>query len=622
MILTRRDVLRGLSAAGAVAATGGRAERVTTGGQASSPGSLDEFRYDQVEVRGQLETAQQAQARSVLLGLNEDSLMKPFRQMAGKPAAGVSLGGWYEWKGDFDFHHDDAGFAPASTFGQWTSAMARLHAGSRADGSTGETAMGERAVQLHTLLREEITPDYFAGTRFPAYSYEKLVCGLTDAQALAADTRAWETLERVTAAATASLPGKALERERQWALGKDASFMWDESYTMPENLYRAASAGAGSRYRRMAREYLENETFFAPLARGENQLSDRHAYSYLNALCSAMQAYFVDGSTMHFDAAKNAFAMVQAQSFVTGGWGPDELFRKPGYGQVAASLTNTHNSFEVPCGSFAHTKLTRYLLRATRDGLYGDSMERVIHNAALGSLPLLPDGHSFYYADYNVMAKRIYSVHRWPCCSGTQPQLAADYGINGYLHEPGAVWVNLYQPSALRWQEGAQSLVLEQTTSYPADGAVMLRWSTVSQPISVALRLRVPAWAGSGAAIRVNGEAIPVNVQRGFASVTRVWRQGDTVTLTLPMALRLEAMPMQGGPMHLDTLALLRGPQVLFAVRDPWESGVLSLPVDAMLSAQQTGESEWSVTTPTGPRRFVPWTKLGERMYSTYVKAV
>ena len=622
MTLTRREMLRGLTAVGAAAATHGHAALPTEPPAGSAPAPLLEVAYEQVEVRGTLEAAQAAQARRVLLGLNENSLMKPFRQMAGRPAPGETLGGWYEWKPDFDFHHDDAGFAPASTFGQWTSAMARLHAGSRAAGAAADTALADRAVRLHGLLRDEITPDFFAGTRFPAYTYEKLVCGLVDAHLLAGDTGAWKTLERVTAAAEPSLPKQALERERQWALGKDASFMWDESYTLPENLYRAASAGAGSRYHRMARAYLEDETYFEPLARGNDALSDRHAYSYLNALCSAMQAYFVDGSTMHLRAARNAFAMVEAQSFVTGGWGPDELFRKPGYGQLAASLTNTHNSFEVPCGSFAHTKLTRYLLRATRDGRYGDSMERVIHNAALGSLPLLPDGHAFYYADYNQMAKRIYSTHRWPCCSGTQPQLAADYGINGYLREPGAVWVNLYQPSTLRWQEGADALMLEQTTEYPRDGRVQLRLAFAPRATPLRLMLRVPAWARGAAVIDVNGEPQPVEAREGFASVSRTWRQGDVLTLTLPMALRLEALPMNGGPMHLDTVALLRGPQVLFAVREPWESGPLSLSADALLGARQSGPAEWTVTTTKGARRFVPWTDLGDRMYSTYVKAI
>ena len=78
---------------------------------------------------------------------------------------------------------------------------------------------------------------------------------------------------------------------------------------------------------------------------------------------------------------------------------------------------------------------------------------------------------------------------------------------------------------------------------------------------------------------------------------------------------------MNGGPMHLDTVALLRGPQVLFAIRDPWESGPLSLSANALLGAQQTGAAEWTVPTATGLRRFVPWVDLGDRTYTTYVKA-
>jgi len=56
------------------------------------------------------------------------------------------------------------------------------------------------------------------------------------------------------------------------------------------------------------------------------------------------------------------------QSFATGGWGPDESFRAPGSGALYASLSSTHRGFETPCGSYAHFKLTRYLLRVTREG--------------------------------------------------------------------------------------------------------------------------------------------------------------------------------------------------------------------------------------------------------------
>src|SRR4029077_9688993 len=139
--------------------------------------------------------------------------------------------------------------------------------------------------------------------------------------------------------------------------------------------------------------------------------------------------------------------------------------------EVAASLANTHNSFETPCGAYAHFKLTRYLLRVTGQPRYGDSMERMMYNTILGAKPLQPDGRTFYYSDYNFNGRKVYSDHRWPCCSGTLPQVAADTGINAYFRDPSGVYVNLYIPSSLRWaQQGAQ-LSLEQKSLYPFDSA-------------------------------------------------------------------------------------------------------------------------------------------------------
>ncbi len=617
--VSRRGFLQASLAAGTSLALSQPAFARFGGGQLDPP--LQEFGYEQVEVRDPLATAQRDNVTEVLAGLDEDSLLKPFREMAGQPAPGASLGGWYDWKPDYNFHHDDAGLAPGANLGQWVSALSRLYASSRFGGATGRTDLAERVVRLNAQLGKTISPGYFRRTRFAGYSFDKLVCGLMDAHQWAADENAFSTLNAVTATAKPVLPDHAVDREVQWTPGADLSWMWDETYTLPENLYIASSRGAGPQYLQMARAYLDNKTFFEPLANGVNVLSDKHAYSYVNALCSAMQAYLVDGSSMHLAAARAAFAMLQEQSFATGGWGPDEVLRKPGYDELLKALNVTHNGFETPCGSYAHMKLTRYLLRVTRDGRYGDSMERVMLNTVRGALPLQPDGRSFYYADYNVNGKRLYSVHRWPCCSGTLPQVAADYGINTYLHEAGlheagSVWVNLYQASELRWKVGTSEVRLEQSGSYVADGTVHLR-VTATSPAAFTLRLRIPAWVDDPVSLQVNGRPVSATPRMGFLSLERLWRSGDTVKLVIPLSLRLEALPANGGPAHPDTVALLWGPLVLFPLREVSDGGPLNFKRDELLRAERTGPSEWRV----GPRRFVPFVEIGDREYSTYVLA-
>ena len=95
----------------------------------------------------------------------------------------------------------------------------------------------------------------------------------------------------------------------------------------------------------------------------------------------------------------------------------DEQLRATGSDDLFTSLSKTHSSFEAPCGSYAHFKVTRYLLRVTRESCYGDSMERVMYNTVLGALPLLADGHAFYYSDCNFRGSKFYHNSRWPCCS-------------------------------------------------------------------------------------------------------------------------------------------------------------------------------------------------------------
>ena len=169
--------------------------------------------------------------------------------------------------------------------------------------------------------------------------------------------------------------------------------------------------------------------------------------------------------------------------------------RAPDSDALFESLTKTHQSFETPCGAYAHFKLTRYLLRVTRDSRYGDSMERVMYNTVLGPSRSKPMGEAFYYSDYNVKGKRVYSNHIWPCCSGTLPQIAADYRISSYFRDGRDVYVNLYLPSTLRWTVDGKNVSLTQTTEYPLEETIRMKLA-ISHSAKFALSLRIPALGG------------------------------------------------------------------------------------------------------------------------------
>jgi uncharacterized protein len=610
--ISRRQFLQSGSLAAAVIASSGTRSYEAWGAEPVLHASLAEFGYGDVSIASEPHEAQLFNTHSVLMALSEDSLLKPFRQMAGMTAPGEDLGGWYQYNPDYDYRKDfDTGFSPGCHFGQWVSALARVYA------ITGDAATREKVLRLNRLYAETISADLYKKSRFPAYTYDKLLLGLLDSHLYVKDPQALAILEQTTKTALPLLPGHAVEHDHPWRTDKDpqdASWTWDESYTLSENLFLAYRRGAGRQYYDLGQQYLHDKTWFDPLSRNENVLNGRHAYSHVNSLSSAMMAYLVAGSEKHLRAARNAFAMLEAQSYATGGWGPDETLRAPGTSDLYDSLTNTHHSFETPCGAYAHFKLTRYLLRVTSDSHYGDSMERMMYNTVLGALPLQENGKNFYYSDYNFDAKRVYKKARWACCSGTLPQVAADYRINIYFRAPQAVYVNLYVPSTLQWNENGAALSITQESEYPFEDRVTFTMSS-SQPADLTLHFRIPAWA-QGAQILLNGRREKgVAIPGQFAAIRRTWKSGDRVELELPLKMRLEPIDAQ----HPELVALLYGPLVLMAVKEKEGAPLPKVTRAELLAAGRVSERKWQVTSASGPVALLPFTWLGSRPYTTYL---
>ncbi len=104
---------------------------------------------------------------------------------------------------------------------------------------------------------------------------------------------------------------------------------------------------------------------------------------------------------------------------------------------------------------------------------------------------------------------------------------------------------------------------LTQEGEYPYDERVRFA-VTSSEPKEMTLHFRIPGWA-EGAEVYVNGTRQTGLAGPGqFAAVRREWKTGDRVELEVPLKMRLETIDAQ----HADTVALLRGPLVLMAVKE------------------------------------------------------
>ena len=134
-----------------------------------------------------------------------------------------------------------------------------------------------------------------------------------------------------------------------------------------------------------------------------------------------------------------------------------------------------------------------------------------------------------------------------------------------------------------------------------------------------AIRLRIPAWAsssGQGQTIRVNGAPVSSTLVTGFASIQRKWKDGDRIDLEFPMPLRLEPID----PGHPETVALVRGPLVLFAVTEQAPKVTRQQLLAANLApCAGICKPAWQVQIASGSLLLLPFTAITDERYTTYL---
>jgi uncharacterized protein len=124
------------------------------------------------------------------------------------------------------------------------------------------------------------------------------------------------------------------------------------------------------------------------------------------------------------------------------------------------------------------------------------------------------------------------------------------------------------------------------------------------------VNFRIPAWA-ERASIAVNGRRESASAG-SFASVKRQWKNGDRIELELPLTKRLEAIDAR----HPETVALLAGPIVLFAITESQPEVTRA----QLLAVKKMVPEVWHVETAGGVMKMMPFTAIENQQYLTYLR--
>jgi hypothetical protein len=85
--------------------------------------------------------------------------------------------------------------------------------------------------------------------------------------------------------------------------------------------------------------------------------------------------------------------------------------------------------------------------------------------------------------------------------------------------------------------------------------------SPQSQEFTV--HLRIPGWASAAVPLMLNGEIIETGAPGSYCAIRRVWQDGDTLSLTLPIGLRLTKYTGADAVRGFDRYAIEYGPLLL-----------------------------------------------------------
>ena len=213
-----------------------------------------------------------------------------------------------------------------------------------------------------------------------------------------------------------------------------------------------------------------------------------------------------------------------------------------------------YNMMET-CVGFTWMQINERLLEVTGKAIYADHIEQTFFNAIMASMK---DDASQIDKYTPLEGHRMEGEHQCGlninCCNANGPRAFAMIPRMAYSM-PGSntLRVQFYAPSVMHGVMEGVEMSVEQTTSYPQTGQVMLTLAS-AKPLHYTVELRIPSWSRQNV-VKVNGQVVQGAVQGSYCRIERTWNAGDKIELELDMRTRVMELN------HM--LALQRGPVTL-----------------------------------------------------------
>ena len=301
------------------------------------------------------------------------------------------------------------------------------------------------------------------------------------------------------------------------------------------------------------------------------------AYEMMSCYEGLLELYRITGNKAYKEAVEQTWKNITEKEINIAGSGASvECWFG---GKQLQTMPIAH--YQETCVTATWIKLNQQLLRLTADARYADAIEQTYYNALWGAMKT--DGSD--WAKYSPLAGiRLEGDEQCSmglnCCVASGPRGLFTLPLTAVMSEQEGIRINFFAEGTYHLQTPKQQKAdIIQQTDYPATGNIGLKIN-IPAGENFTVHVRIPLWS-QRSIVTINGEAVTGIIAGQYLAITREWKPGDQIFVSLDMRGRI---------VHLgelpENIAILRGPLVLAR--------------DARLGGQAVDEAAMPVTNKEG----------------------
>ncbi|MGN0852638.1 MAG: beta-L-arabinofuranosidase domain-containing protein [Kiritimatiellia bacterium] len=188
------------------------------------------------------------------------------------------------------------------------------------------------------------------------------------------------------------------------------------------------------------------------------------------------------------------------------------------------------------CVTTTWMRFCEKLLDITNDPKWADQLERTFYNAYLGAMKA--DGSEF--AGYTPLSgNRYHGQHHCymhtDCCTANGPRGFLCFLKELFRTKGNEIVFNFYASALVRGElENGRRVAFDMYSLYPRGNFARLVSHTQGVG-KVPVKLRIPAWAGAGTTVKLNGKSLGRVTAGSYYAIEHEWTLGDVVEIAFDM---------------------------------------------------------------------------------------